>query len=117
MPTPNPPYLISKGSTWVQIGWDPLDCDGGHGVNSYDVEYQTGFSYFYRYVTAGRVSGANNYTIHGLVPNTEYNIRTRAISSTTSRTSTSTSIAVTTSLQGTYMYTGMYNIIMCKSSV
>ena len=93
LPSLPQPYLISKGSSWVQIGWEPLDCDGGYQVNSYRVEYRSGR--FYSYTIADYTS-ALNLTVHSLSHSTQYSIRVVAISAVSTRTSTSPIITVTT---------------------
>ena len=101
IPAVSQPRLISKGSTWVQIGWDSLDCDGGYQIDGYDVEYRVYRGYFYSYIytIAARVTSLN-YTIRGLSPNTLHYIRVSTASSMSSRTTPSTYISVTTHVSG-----------------
>lgn len=103
-PAVNKPKLISKGPTWVQIGWEPLDCDGGHNVNrytvqyaeptlyeyDYDYDYDYLFPYYvYNYRSAAIGVSGYTYTIHNLNPSTEYRFRVLSISSVTSATTRS----------------------------
>lgn len=98
-PTPNPPYVTNKGSTWVQVAWNALNCDGGYQITAYDVEYRETAPFSYSYTTAGRVSGLN-YVIHNLFPNTEYHIRVQAVSRISFWDTPSPFITVTTHPEG-----------------
>ena len=93
VPIPAHPYLEARGSTWIQLGWEPLLCDGGHEVKSYDVEY-TKVRYS-SYNTAGRTSNLN-FTIEKLAANTIYYFRIQALSSNSYSSSYSSYISVTT---------------------
>jgi len=92
------PYLINKGSTWAQIGWDALDCDGGHQINAYDVQWRTR-TYYYSYSTVARVS-KRIFTFRDLTPSTEYYFRVGTVSSVSSWSSYSPVISVTTHTAG-----------------
>lgn len=98
-PVPNPPRITSKGSSWIQVAWSALDCDGGYQIQAYDVEYKTRSSFSYFYTTAGRVSGLS-YTIRNLLPSTEYDVRVQAVSRISLRERSSSFISVTTDPAG-----------------
>ena len=100
-PSLTQPKLIAKGSTWVQIGWEPLDCDGGFKITGYDVQYKLGRYSSYSYTNAARVTSLN-YTVHDLSPSTEYDFRVGPVSSVTSRYRFSRAISVTTHLSGNH---------------
>ena len=87
------PYLKAKGSTWIQLAWVPLVCDGGYDVNSYDVGYKP--SLYSYYTTAGRTSNLN-ITIENLAANTNYYFRIQTLSSNSYSYSYSSSISVIT---------------------
>ncbi|CAI8040608.1 Soluble scavenger receptor cysteine-rich domain-containing protein SSC5D [Geodia barretti] len=89
------PRLIQRSSRWVQIGWDPLDCDGGFPLSAYVVEYRTGVYYYYSYTTLGEVTRLN-YTIRELSPLTSYYFRIGRKSSSSLSISYSSSLSVTT---------------------
>lgn len=104
--------MISKGPTWVQIGWEPLDCDGGHQINSYDVQYRDGSGFFFSYTTVARVSSLN-YTIRELASSTLYYFRVSTVSSVfSSRTTASVYISVTTQVPGNDRYIYSCNVCM-----
>ena len=92
------PQLIQKGSTWVQIGWEPVDCDGGFQISSYTVEYKRA-TFFSSYTTAGSAAGFN-FTIRDLASNTQYDFRVGSLSDVTSRISYSRVISVITQVAG-----------------
>ena len=92
MPPLGQPNFINKGSTWVQIGWDALDCDGGYQINAYDVQQKWSR---YSYVTVARVSNFN-FTFHNLYHSTRYYFRVVAVSSISPQTSNSWYISVIT---------------------
>ena len=100
IPAVNQPRLISKGSTWVQIGWESLDCDGGYQIDGYDVEYGVSRRFYSPiYTTAARVSSLN-YTIRGLSSSTLYYFRVSTVSSVSSRTAPSSALSMTTQVSG-----------------
>ena len=100
IPAVNQPRLISKGPTWVQIGWESLDCDGGYQIDSHDVEYGVSRRFYSPiYTIAARVSSLN-YTIRGLSSSTLYYFRVRTVSSVSSITSPSSALPVTTQVSG-----------------
>lgn len=94
-PSLSQPYLINKGSTWVQMGWSALDCDGGYQINAYYVEQKTSSYFSTSYTTVARVSNLN-YTFHNLIPNTEYNFRVQGLSAISQYSSYSSHISVMT---------------------
>lgn len=98
-PTISPPRLIRRGSTWVQIDWEKLYCDGGFQINSYTVEYRLGSIYYGSFQAAGTVT-VLNYTIHDLTPNTEYDFRVGTISGTSSRVVYSSTVSIFTRVAG-----------------
>jgi deleted-in-malignant-brain-tumors protein 1 len=95
----DPPIVNSKGSTWIQISWPALDCDGGFEIASYNVEYKSSYIYSYYYTLAASVTQLN-YTIHDLTPSTGYNVRVSTVSYASTRTTPSLYITVTTLEQG-----------------
>ena len=68
IPRPSPPYIISKGSTWIQLGWDQ-DCDGGYQIHSYDLRMKQSLSYYY---TTVATTSDTVFIVEDLSPNTEY---------------------------------------------
>ena len=68
------PRLVQRGSTWIQIGWEPLNCDGGYPLSSYLVDYRVAASIYSSYTTIRVVTGLN-YTIRDLSPSTAYDFR------------------------------------------
>ena len=96
-PAVDQPTVTSKGSTWIQISWQPVDCNGGYEVASYNVEYKLRWSYTY---TLGASVTQLNYTIHNLIPDTEYNIRVSTISYASTGTTPSLIVSVITLEQG-----------------
>lgn len=98
-PAVGQPDLVRKGSSWVQISWDPVYCDGGFQINSYSVQYRVSRSFFSPYQTAASVA-ALNYTIRNLSPNTEYYFRVGSISDTVSRVVYSGAISIATQVAG-----------------
>ena len=93
-PDPNYLRLINKGSTWVQIRWNSLTCDGGYRVHSYEVLVERELLFFPSNVVS-HVSNSD-FTIHDLIPNTKYYIRVRTVSSISLRNSLSNILTVTT---------------------
>ena len=94
-PAVSQPRPINKGPTWVQLGWEPADCNGGHEIVSYDVQYRESSTYLY--TTAASVTGFN-YTVRDLTPNTIHYFRVVTVSN--SRLSYSSSVLVTTHESG-----------------
>ena len=88
------PQLIQKGATWIQIGWEPVYCDGGYILNYYHVQYGLG-TYYSIYTTHGATK-ALNYTIRGLTASTEYKIRVGRESTGASTISYSPSVTIIT---------------------
>ena len=96
-PAVDQPTVTSKGSTWVQISWQPVECNAGFEIASYNVEYQ--LRWMYTYTLAASVTQLN-YTIHNLTPDTEYDIRVSTVSYASTRTTPSLYISVITLEQG-----------------
>ena len=101
-PSIGTPRLIQRSSRWVQIGWDPLDCDGGFPLSAYVVEQQTGVYYYSSYTTLGEVTRLN-YTIRELSPLTSYYFRIGRKSSSSLSISYSSSLSVTTLEAGMFV--------------
>ena len=94
-PSPSQPYVIKKGSTWIQIGWDALDCDGGYQINAYDVQQKRNRYYYSYYSTVACVS-KHSFIFRRLTPSTGYYFRVRPVSSISLSTSYSSAILATT---------------------
>ena len=95
------PRLIQRSSRWVQIGWDPLDCDGGFPLSAYVVQYRRS-AYYYSYSTLGEVTRLN-YTIRELSPLRSYYFRIGRKSSSSLSISYSSSLSVTTLESGMFL--------------
>ena len=95
------PRLIQRSSRWVQIGWDPLDCDGGFPLSAYVVQYRRS-AYYYSYSTLGEVTHLN-YTIRELSPLRSYYFRIGRKSSSSLSISYSSSLSVTTLESGMFL--------------
>ena len=93
------PRLVKRGSTWIQIGWEPLDCDGGYPLRNYFVEYRAGTVY-----TSLGDTTSLNYTIRDLSPGTEYEFRVGRESTGDSDISYSEQAFIFTLDAGTYKY-------------
>ena len=104
------PRLIQRNSRWVQIAWDPLDCDGGFPLISYVVEYRDS-SIEIDYTTVGDVTQLN-FTIRELTPSTEYYFRIGRKSSASTSISYSEPASIITYEEGTQLpQTSFYFII------
>ena len=88
------PKLIEKGASWIQIGWEPLYCDGGYMLNYYLVQYRLG-RYYTSYAAVGATK-ALNYTIRGLTTSTQYHFRIGRESTDISTVTYSTATSITT---------------------
>ena len=117
-PTASPPRiarprLIQRNSRWVQIAWDPLDCDGGFPLISYVVEFRS--SRFYSsYSSAGEVTNLN-FTIRGLSPSTSYYVRVGRKSSASSSISYSLALTVSTLVAGINITDWLYLCVAAYS--
>ena len=100
-PSMGAPRLIQRSSRWVQIGWDPLDCDGGFPLSAYVVQYRRS-AYYYSYSTLGEVTHLN-YTIRELSPLRSYYFRIGRKSSSSLSISYSSLLSVTTLEAGMFL--------------
>ena len=120
-PTASPPQiarprLIQRNSRWVQIAWDPLDCDGGFPLISYVVEFKR-TPYYYSYSSAGEVTNLN-FTIRGLSPSTSYYVRVGRKSSASSSISYSSALSVSTLVAGIYTHNRLiFSLCVCLPSL
>ena len=114
-PTLTAPKLIRRGSTWVQIGWSRLDCDGGYPLSQYLVEYRSG-SFFSSYDTVASVTSLN-YTIRGLLENREYDFRVGRESTESSTTTYSRAASIYTLEIGLYIILWYINFyfVLCTT--
>lgn len=102
-PAPSSPYIISRGSTWVTLGWYVLSCDGGHVITELVIRYQkevddfyiTSYSYVY-----GLDPALQNYTIHNLESQTSYKFSIQAQSAEFRASSFSEERIITTMISG-----------------
>ncbi len=83
-PAPSRATPVHIGSTWVQLRWSEANCDGGHRIQSFTIEYSddlTTSSYYRSNYYIRNIDGAlRTYTVTGLQPNTEYTIRVQSVS-------------------------------------
>jgi len=82
-PRPSVPYALRLTSSAMVLGWDELDCDGGHTVTGFTIRYRKTFREFLTSVNMYVYNldpTLRNYTIVGLEPYTSYNFSVRAIS-------------------------------------
>ena len=102
-PAPSSPYIISLGSTWVELGWDELSCDGGHAITEFIIRYQKEVSDFYvssySYVY-GLDSALRSYIIYNLDPETDYSFSVQALSAEFQSSSFSEERTISTLLAG-----------------
>lgn len=102
-PAPSSPYIVSLGSTWVELGWDELSCDGGHAITEFIVRYQkevsdhyvSSFSYVY-----GLDPSLRSYVVHNLDPETGYSFSVQALSAEFQSSSFSEERTISTLLAG-----------------
>ncbi len=82
-PSPNSPFHVAVGSTWVTLGWSELSCDGGHTISALIIRYKEEtnnlFVSSYRYLY-NLDPTLRNYTIYNLEPDTPYTFAVQAIS-------------------------------------
>ena len=94
-PAPSRPFLIHATSTSVTIGWDEPECDGGHALVEFTIQYYvqtTTFSFVRNNMLIRNIGpDVRNWTISGLDPETTYGFEVRVSSAdfTISRYSTS----------------------------
>ena len=105
------PRLVQRGSTWIQIVWEPLDCDGGYPLSSYLVDYRVAASIYSSYTTIRVVTGLN-YTIRDLSPSTEYSIKVGRENSVDTMISYSGTISVMTLNAGNvYIFASFFSLL------
>ena len=95
------PRLIQRSARWVQIAWDPVDCDGGFPLSTYIVQYKR-TSYYYSYTTVGEVTRLN-FTVRDLSPSMSYYFRI-------GRTSSDSTTGYSSALSVTTLAAGMFHI-------
>ena len=80
-PAPSRPTALTVRQDSITIAWDEPDCDGGHVIGSFSVEYRdsSSFSFFARTTIRNIDPNLRKYTINGLTPETSYSIRVRPV--------------------------------------
>lgn len=109
-PAPSRPSPVHIGSSWIQLRWDDPECDGGHHISSFTIEYSDDVdtpSYRRENQYIRNINRAlRSYTITNLRHSTEYKVRIQAISADTVSGSWSTENTIVTLPPGMFVSWG-----------
>lgn len=84
-PPPTRPTALEVTGNSITIGWNEPECDGGHILSSFTIQYFESdsnpfFPFFGTFLYVRNIDPARrNYTITGLDPDTSYDFRIQAV--------------------------------------